>query len=447
MGLFPAGGRVSQPIRIAEIQIDLSKRFQAIDGWGVNINSKYWDGGNLVPVMEMLIDDLGCTLFRQDAYGKSNWVDPRDEYDASILNPGTYKKVYAGRDFQNAAGMARYLNGRGIQPYICLSGITPKWMNAKDGRTLKDYKSFAEMACSYASWLKKNEKIKFQFFGPINETDIGPPEGPYVGPDEYWKVAEVMVDAFDRWGLKDLKLVVPEIASPTYDYFPPIVKSRKLVGRIGVFGLHNYGDHFDIAKHQALVAKSPFKDCRWWMTEYGDLDQSGEKEWYVAFASYRRLLRMMGQGFHGAINWDAYDNYHDHDESWSIYGLIRWGIRDRTPKKRYYAARQMYRFVRPGWVRVEAVSDDPGLKVRAFLSPDGKQLTVTGLNEAGPRWLNFRVNGMKDGQLGRQATAYRTTPEDNCVPFKSFKTSWHEWESPELTIPDQGIFTVTTLSK
>src|SRR6185369_2744486 len=125
-----------EPLRLVEIRVDPGQKHQPIDGWGVNINSKYWDHGKLTPLVKLLIDDLGCTLFRQDAYGKSNWVDPHDKHDASILNPQTYKQVYAGIDFENAAGMGTYLNSRGIQPYVCLSGVTPKWMNAKDGRTL-----------------------------------------------------------------------------------------------------------------------------------------------------------------------------------------------------------------------------------------------------------------------------------------------------------------------
>jgi len=66
---------VADALNIVNIQVsNASEKYQQIDGFGVNINSKYCDKGRLVPVMDMLIEDLGATLFRVDIYGKSNWI-------------------------------------------------------------------------------------------------------------------------------------------------------------------------------------------------------------------------------------------------------------------------------------------------------------------------------------------------------------------------------------
>ena len=83
-------------------------------------------------------------------------------------------------------------------------------------------------------------------------------------------------------------------------------------------------------------------------------------------------------------------------ERWSTYGLLKT---DRTgwtysPKSRFYAAKQIYRFVRPGYQRVELRSPDldptdayaePKSPMRhvlvvAFLSPDGQDCTIVGMN-------------------------------------------------------------------
>lgn len=88
-----------------------------IDGWGVNINSEYWAEGKLIPVIDKLIDDPSCTIFSLDAWGKSNWVDLENRYDKSILTQETYEKIYTPKDFASAAGMGRYLNEKGIEPY------------------------------------------------------------------------------------------------------------------------------------------------------------------------------------------------------------------------------------------------------------------------------------------------------------------------------------------
>jgi hypothetical protein len=78
--------------------------------------------------------------------------------------------------------------------------------------------------------------------------------------------------------------------------------------------------------------------------------------------------------------WDAYDNYHDHDERWTIYGLLRYGQGIYTPKKRYFGAR-MYGFAAP-------VASVPPVTTRAcrrsLVSPDGatdRRLPHEGLDD------------------------------------------------------------------
>lgn len=421
------------------VKADCSVRHQTIDGWGVNINSKYWDDGKLIPVMETLIDDLGATLFRLDACGKSNWIDPDNRLGPRALKAANLKRVYAGPDFRAAAGMGRYLNDKGIEPYLCLSGIVPRWMCASDGRTLKAYRAFSLMAASYAAWMRR-AGVRFRLFGPLNETDLGPPEGPYVGPRDYGKAAEAMVDALNRHGLKDVRLVVPETAGMHLGYLRPILASRKLAGRIAVFGLHAYGN-FNAAPLIDAVRRSPLGRARWWMTEYGDLDQTGEKEWFVAWVSYWRLMELLRQGFSAALNWDAFDNYHDHDESWSIYGLLRRGIRTWTPKKRFHSSRQMYRFVRPGFVRIEC--DSPkGITILAFAGFGGDRITLTGMNDSGRDVrLAVRIIGAPPVPRNRRFAIYRTSVTENCELAGRVRAN----PAAEITVPAGSIFTATTV--
>ncbi|MGE5558488.1 MAG: hypothetical protein ACM3WV_07730 [Bacillota bacterium] len=433
--------------RYADISVDAGKRFQTIDGFGVNINSKYWNDGKLIPVMDLLTDDLGATLFRLDAYGKSNWIDPENKYDASILNQQTYDQVYQGIEFENAAAMGKHLNAKGIEPYITLSGIVPRWMCAGDGKTLAKYDEFAEMAVSYLIWLRQKACVKFHLFGPLNETDLGPPEGPVVSPAGYREVLEILADKLDQAGLGDLKLVAAEQSRYDLDYVGEILKSPKLAGRMGVFGMHCYRD-FHADELVRLAQNSPYRDIRLWMTEYGDLDQSGEREWYVAWVTCQRLLRLLGDGLNAALNWDAFDNYHDHNEAWTIYGLIRTGLRVHTPKKRYYACRQVYRYVRPGFVRIEARTEAPGVTVLAFISPDGKHVTVAGMNESPENFgLNINVKNMAPEFNPTYADIFRTTVDENCAHVDRVPVRSENWPYTGIQVqaPAGSIFTATTL--
>jgi O-glycosyl hydrolase len=432
------------PINTASITVDCRRRRQTIDGFGVNINSKYWNGGKIEPIIEMLIDDLGATIFRQDVYGRSDWVDPSSRFNSSVLSEENLARIYASPEFIAGAGMGKYLNSRGINPYMTVSGIIPKWMCAKDGATLTDYKSFARMIGSFALWARKKAGIKYSLLGPMNETDIGPPEGPKADPKTYVKACEALVTELDRLGLKDLKLVVAEQAHYDLEYIKAFGKSRKLAGRIGAFGMHNYGG---ARMHDAvaLAGKGIHKKARVWMTEYGDLEQTGEREWFVAWMTFKRLLQLLEDGMNGAMNWDAFDNYHDHDESWSIYGLIRWGIRTYTPKKRFYACKHIYRYTRPGWVRV-GVESAPGLPSVAFVSPDGKNVTVAGMNDTGKDlMLDITVTGDDGAFRKSQFDIYRTTESDSCSRIARMKPDLRNWPPyhARFIVPAESIFTVT----
>ena len=52
------------------VQIDAGKKYQSLDGFGVNINAAWWldgeyrDADVVRPAIDMLIDSLGATIFR-----------------------------------------------------------------------------------------------------------------------------------------------------------------------------------------------------------------------------------------------------------------------------------------------------------------------------------------------------------------------------------------------
>lgn len=415
-----------------QIDIDPTVSMQTIDGFGVNINPVgHWDGGQLVPVMETLVQDLGATLFRLDVYGQSNWVDPTSQFDRTVLNPETYRRVYTSPAFRDAWEMARWLNRQGIKPYLNASGIVPRWMCSNDGVTLADYDAFAEMMASMLLWAREQEHVQFELFGPLNETDLGPPEGPFVSAEAYVKVLEVLVQKLGHYRLTDVKLVVPEAAHYSLEYVRPILGSRQLVGRIGVVGMHTYGD-ISVQDVSDLLPTYDDKGTRFWMTEYGDLDETGAQEWEVAWKSTRRLLTCLHGGAQAGLVWDAYDNYHDHDQSWSLYGLLRKGIRNYTPKKRYYAAKQAYRFIRPGSVRVRVSGDiAPESPVVATMCPE-RGITVVGMNALN-QTITLELNGLSGAFAG-----YVTTESLECVHLGTFLAAAG---SLQVVVPANSIFT------
>jgi hypothetical protein len=195
------------------------------------------------------------------------------------------------------------------------------------------------------------------------------------------------------------------------------------------------------------------------MTEYGDLDQTGLVEWQFAWRSARRLLKFLEDGFSAALAWDAFDNLHEHDGVWATYGLLKTDREAWTyaPKKRYFAAKQVYRFVRPGWRRIEvrlpprdpkdvyAAWHDPMRHVRllAFTSPDGRDVTLVGTSRVeGDVALEVGLLGLAPGASGKPLAYYRTTRTEDARLVEEKAVAGGP---ARITVPEGSIFTLTTL--
>ncbi|MFC5471509.1 hypothetical protein ACFPPD_22805 [Cohnella suwonensis] len=406
--------------------------FQTIDGFGVNLNPQYWNNGALTPVMDLLIDDLGASLFRVDVFGNSNWVDPDNRYDKSILTESTYSKVYGGPIFSQTWALSKYLNRRGIKPYLNASGLVPSWMLAEDGMTLKDYDSFAEMMVSMIKWASEIEQIDFEWFGPLNETDLGPPEGPRLNGLEFTKAIEVLVEKLKIHGLSEIRLVTAEQAIFNLDYVMHLLDSAEIRPYLGVIGMHTYET---IRVHELASYLNARTDgsIRFWMTEYGDLDETGESEWDVAMRSTQRLLICLQDGAQAGLVWDAFDNYHDHDFAWTLYGLLRRGRHSYTPKKRFYAAKQIFRYVRPQSVRVAVECAQTEALLTAFLHPEDG-LSIVGINSrATPIEIQVHFEDCNPAAF----ELYITNPHLHCQSMGLYQAD----KSLRAVIPENSIFT------
>ncbi|MBC8160852.1 MAG: hypothetical protein H7Z42_06490 [Roseiflexaceae bacterium] len=431
------------------VNVDLGHSFQTIDGFGVNINSMYWHQPWNRILLETLIDDLGATLFRVDIFGKTNWPDPTGEIGLASLSPTHLASVYQSEVAQRGWGMIRYLNERGIAPYLTVSGDVPRWMLAADGATLADSHNFCELLLSLVDWARNREQLRFSLFGPLNETDLGSPEGPTVAPADYARIAAQLVQMMDAHGLGDVRLVLAEQGRLNTDYLRELARDESLCRAIGVVGMHCYSN-YSAAQYSEIhdfVRGSALANARLWMTEFGDLDQTGEREWYVAWWAFSRLLDALEGGFQAALVWDAFDNYHDHDESWSIYGIMRTALKRYVPKKRYYALRQVFRHVRPGWVRVSVTSETPGLRVLGFATPDRTQFAIVGMNvESQSVHMQVQVTNFSTALPTTMVSYNRTSEfEDGVLVSQTLLgNDVSSYRGLQAIIPPTSIFTLST---
>ena len=254
-------------------------------------------------------------------------------------------------------------------------------------------------------------------------------------------VLQQLRDRLSEVGLAHIKIVGFDQAHVMPDYL------RFLSGRPGnatlldVAGLHCYRDDVDYAPVLELLPK--IGEPALWLTEYGDLDNTGEHELDVAISLARRLVRAMNMGVTAALAWDAYDNWHRHENGWTIYGLLRTAVRVPTysysKKRRYFAARHFYRYIRPGWWRASCSEQDL-MPICAFVGDTG-ELSAVGVNLL-PEERTFVVTTDSPHPQGPLALLV-TSMDLSCeVCYRSSSSG----SGPALTVPGRSIFTVTTLA-
>jgi hypothetical protein len=445
---------------------------QTVDGFGVNVTPAQWRDGHLRSTLDTLVDELGSTIIRLDCVGLANWLDPAQRNAAGKFEDAYLSKIYSSKVFRDCWETYRYLQSKtGVEVYLSVSGRVPALMAGSDGKTLVDVQAYAQMLVSMAAWARTHEHLNFRSIDPLNETDLGYPEGPKILDSDLVKVLKAVVAELDAAGLQDVTLIGPSDTHVALKRFDLLLSSPDLASRFRAFSSHTYGNGHDqeegawytrptpAAELVVKTKSSPFRHVGIWMNEYGDLDESGRIEFEVAWRSTRRLLKALSVGFTGAMAWDAFDNLHEHDSAWSTFGLLATDTNSwtYTRKPRFYAAKQVYKYVRPGFTHVgitppQRRADDVfaewhdasrNVTMEAFVAPDRQGVTVVGQNQLdGETLIQLDVRSLPKSLHNAKMTLLLTTYDKAHVAT----TVQAKDGVVSVVLPYRSIFTLTTLS-
>ncbi|MGD0224203.1 MAG: hypothetical protein ABSF71_17880 [Terriglobia bacterium] len=458
--LIMAPARAQEQKGNARIQINPGQEYQVIQGFGINYTGPYFRNDQKA-MFDRLIDDLGITMFRVVPYlVYSNWEEYNDNSDPNEMNWEYYNNRYSHPIFEATWNGLHYLNSRGIRPMLALMGPVPGWMTDdkapppqhrvcqenvpadKQGHLSPAmYDEFAEEVVSMLMYARNHEHIDFEYFSPFNETDCYPPEGPRIDPDEAPKVLEAVARRLRKEGLGDVRLAAPDNAVITNDYTDPILKDDGLMKQVGVFTFHSYSDE-SVGPQVERVKASKYPQTPVWLTEYGDLSDENKtfaNQWKMfSLAANRRALTALNQGASALFYFDAFDDYEECMKRLCYYGLFTSASQVYSVKKSYYAVRQLYHFVRPGWQRIAVSTEAPGLTVSAFQGPAPDALVVVGVKEGGPN--HFRIE-LPPAAAGNTTSwdVYETTPELDCqkVMTAPARNGW-----ADIELPAEAVFTL-----
>ena len=138
---------------------------------------------------------------------------------------------------------------------------------------------------------------------------------------------------------------------------------------------------------------------------------------------------------------DAFDDYEECAKRLCYYGLFRSANHVYSPKKSYYATRQIYHFVRPGWRRIAAVTEAKGLTLSAFQGPSPDALVVVGVKEGGPNRIRIELPQTAPGPASWDL--YETTRELDCQKVETISVlDGHA----EIELPAEAVFTLVARS-
>jgi O-glycosyl hydrolase len=376
--------QVNNALAPANLILDGSKTFQKIDGFGANLNATAWNDGKVIPALDTLLTVQGDNLFRVIIETVSGWED--------TFNPDPYTNnaVYATPKFTNLWKEIAYLNSKNVPVMLNVMGYLPSWFGPNDTITTSNEDAWADMIASMVYYGVNVAKVKIDYLSPMNEQDVGNPEGPSVDQFQYVTLMDKLLAKLAAHGLGNIPLVGPDLANVdnlTSKYLPQVFGDPTLTRALKHVTFHDYfGKDGSV---DSAIQNSGVAGLDWWVTEYAgglyfDADQGVPipDEWGFSEKTFQYLVQHLQNGASGATVYDGVDAFYQHHGAVNSWGQVAW---DQTTnsysiRKRLYANGQVFQFVKPGEVRVASSTTVPGLVQVAFTDPVTGRVTITGEN-------------------------------------------------------------------
>jgi hypothetical protein len=439
------------------LTINGTQTFQTMDGVGVNMNSLSWKGGELMPAIDKLVDEMGATLFRV-VFDMEDWEDTNDNADPNVADWTYYNALYSNAKFQNLWGTLHYLNQKGVTNGIVLSfmGRVPTWMGGGVTNSASE-SEWVEMIATLLYYARTTAQVQFAMVDPMNETDWDGIEGPQVSAAQYVRLLHNLSLKLDAMGLGDIHFVGPTTAivgTGVGTYLPQMLSDSVIMGKVDHFGLHDYSGNTGGAN--AAIKGSAYPNKNFWMTEYGVPADS---------------FSFLGQNASATLMWEAYDSVYNHalwrganapstcapspacsstapnddflntSNCCGIPAPLAYNASTGTysARQQFYQM-QTFRYIRPGSIRIGASAS--GLTVYAFRHPATGQVTIVGRNTGAS---SIKLSGSLSG-VGAVGVLqfYQTSISDNYSSFTRGADAIVTGGSFVVTVPVNSYFTLTT---
>ena len=364
---------------VTTLAVNGAQRYQVIEGFGVNANAASWNAGELKPGLDMLVDQMGATIWRV-VIENGDWEAANDNADPAVFNWTYYNSVYTSPRLEELWSTIAYLNQKGISDGVIVSVMGPvaSWMGGSQINTASE-DEWVEMIASLAYYGRITRGLQFSMLSPMNEPDQDGIEGPLVDPTQYTRLMRKLAVKLDSIGLSSLRLMGPDTANVyagVGNYIPAMMGDSAVMAKVDHFGLHSYSG--DSAGADAALKSSAFPTRNFWITETTNIAD---------------ILTHLGQGPAAVLIWDGYDSVYNHA---ILAGRGTTAPNDAgngpaplaynsvtgvyTPRRGFYEAEQLFKFVPRGAQRIAASVSGSSVTALAFQDPSAGRLTIVGRN-------------------------------------------------------------------
>jgi O-glycosyl hydrolase len=443
-GAASSGGISSSGTRAPNTgaNVNYSQAKQVIDGFGIS-NAWLYPPASKTGVYDALFSiskGAGLSIlrnrvpFRENPTNDDKFINKNTDgtykYTANSDGSKTFSLNWTNWDVGNTSTLISDIKAAGSDYQVTRFMSTPwtppnnsisKWKVSDSYKTINyntpevggtldsaHYADYADVLADYVLGYKAKMGVDLTVLSLQNEPNF---QCTYESAD--WTAAQfdtffgTLKTEFTKKGvftqLPNLKIMAPEFANVKEDLVLPTLSDTNVSSLLGVVGVHQYefGKSNVSAYSPPTLTNSLAAGKRIWMTEFSTAAWTADTS-ITDGLIVARLVHMdlvVGQ-MSAFLYWWAWG---------SGNGCLAQS--NGNQPKRLYAVGQYSRFVRPDWIRVDAVaSPATNVYMSAFKNPGGDQVAVVAVNTGTSTVpLALTIDAGRFGTL----TTYRTSASEN----------------------------------
>ncbi|AET60095.1 carbohydrate-binding protein [Paenibacillus terrae] len=378
----PAPAEVSAA---SDVTINLSAQKQVIRGFG-GINHPAWAG------------DLTAAQ-RETAFGNGN-----NQLGFSVLR--IYVDENKNNWYREVPTAKRAIEQGAIvfaSPWNPPSDMTETFNHNGDTKAKRlrydKYAAYAQHLNDFVSYMKNNG-VNLYAISVQNEPD-------YAHTWTWWTPQEMLRFMKENAGSINCKVIAPESFSYLKNMSDPILNDSQALANMDILGAHTYGTKFSDFAYPLFKQKGAGKEL--WMTEvyYPNSDNNSADRWPEALDVSYHIHNAMVEGDFQSYVW------------WYIrrqYGPMK---EDGTISKRGYNMAHFSKFVRPGYVRVDATKN-PNTNIYTSAYKGDNKVVIVAINR-GTSAVNQRF-ALQNGTASR-VSSWATDGSRNMAAGSSINVS------------------------